>query len=327
MKKRRFLDVLTYVFFIFFFISIQTEPSYGSGPVVRLGYLQSDLHQLACFVALEKGYYAQEGVKVEIGGIFRAGPEEMSAFSAKDLDIGYVGAAPATVAVANAVAKVKIIAQVNLEGSAIVVRKDSGIKALSDLVGKIVCVPGYCNVQDALLRMALKNENISLKSVNIMVLKPPEMIPALETKQIQAFIAWEPYIAKAVTRGVGEVLLSSGKIWPQHPCCVVVVDNSFLSKHPETIHGFLKAHVSATRFIREHPEQAAMIGTKYTGMDLKTVNLGMKGILYEYTPNVSGELRYVTFLKEVCRIKVTNPDQFVKEIIDVEPLHHVLQGN
>lgn len=131
MKKRRFFNIFLYLFSIFFGISVPIASSYGQETVVRLGYLQSDLHQLACFIALDKGYYAQEGVKVKIGGIFKAGPEEMSAFAARDLDVGYVGAAPATVAVANRVAKVKIIAQVNLEGSAIVVRKGSGIKTLN----------------------------------------------------------------------------------------------------------------------------------------------------------------------------------------------------
>ncbi|MFH1625414.1 MAG: ABC transporter substrate-binding protein, partial [Pseudomonadota bacterium] len=70
---------------------------------VRMGYLQSDLHQLAAFVALEKGLFQKEGIDVEIGGIFKAGPEEMSAFAAGSLDIGYVGVAPATTAVANKV--------------------------------------------------------------------------------------------------------------------------------------------------------------------------------------------------------------------------------
>ncbi|MCK4783361.1 MAG: ABC transporter substrate-binding protein [Desulfobacteraceae bacterium] len=218
MKKGTLFKMFCGFFFTIFILPLLVSSSYGQEPVVRLGYLQSDLHQLACFVSLEKGFFKQEGVQVEIGGIFKAGPEEMSAFAAKSLDAGYVGAAPATVAVANGVAKVKIIAQVNLEGSAIVVRKGSGIKTVNDLKGKTVTVPGYAQVQDCLLRMALKKADMPLKSVHIMVLKPPEMIPSLESKQIDGFVAWEPYIAKAINKGVGEVLINSGEIWPQHPC-------------------------------------------------------------------------------------------------------------
>jgi len=143
--------------------------SHGADRAIRLGYLQNDLHQLACFIALKNGYFSEEGLNVEVAGIFKAGPEEMSAFAAGELDVGYVGLAPATVAVANGTARVKIIAQANLEGSAIVTGKASGIRALKDLIGKTVAVPGYATVQDFLVRRSLTAANISVKSVNIIL--------------------------------------------------------------------------------------------------------------------------------------------------------------
>ena len=193
-KKVKILFMISIAFLMIFLLPF--HPLFGMQKV-RLGYLQSDLHQLAVFVALEKGLFQQEGIDITIGGIFKAGPEEMTAFASGELDIGYVGEAPATVAVANKVADVKIIAQVNLEGSAIMVRKGSGIKSLKDLVGKTVAVPGYAQVQDFLLRKALTQVDIHIKSVNVIIIKPPEMIPALSTKQINGFVAWEPYPSKA----------------------------------------------------------------------------------------------------------------------------------
>ncbi len=44
---------------LFFFIGI------ARGQPVRIAYLQSDIHQLPCWVALEKGFFEKEGVKVE----------------------------------------------------------------------------------------------------------------------------------------------------------------------------------------------------------------------------------------------------------------------
>ena len=141
----------------------------GTSPAtvqIRMGYLQSDLHQLAAFVCLDNGLYKAEGVDVTVAGVFKAGPEEMSAFAGRNLDFGYVGEAPAVVAVANKVADVKIIAQANLEGSAVVVRKDSGLKSLKDLVGKTVAVPGYATVQDFLFRGPLAKARLrSIQSI------------------------------------------------------------------------------------------------------------------------------------------------------------------
>jgi NitT/TauT family transport system substrate-binding protein len=292
---------------------------------IRLGYLQSDLHQLAAFIALEKGFYKQEGMNVVVGGIFKAGPEEMSAFASKDLDFGYVGGAPATVAVANKVADVKIIAQANFEGSAIVVSKGSGINNLKGLVGKTVSVPGYATVQDFLLRKALSDGRIPIKAVNVIIIKPPEMIPTLRTKQIDAFIAWEPFPSKAVTLGVGEVLIPSGKIWPKHPCCVLVADTQFIKKNPEIIRRILIAHVRATRLIHQNPKEALEIGVKFTGMDIDTVKLAMKNIAYEYIPDMQGLLDYVAFLRELDQIKEVDPRDFVRNIIQKDLIEEILQ--
>jgi NitT/TauT family transport system substrate-binding protein len=290
----------------------------------RMGYLQSDLHQLAGFIALEKGFYKEEGIHVVVEGIFKAGPELMSAFASKDLDFGYVGEAPVTVAVAHKVANVKIIAQANLEGSAIVIFKGSGIKSIKDLVGKTVAVPGYATVQDFLLRKALSDNHIPVKAVNVIIIKPPEMIPALRTKQIDAFVAWEPYPSKAVTSGVGEVFIPSRKIWPRHPCCVLVADSQFIEKNPQIIMGILRAHVKATKLIRENPKEALNIGVKYTGMESETIELAMRNIYYEYIPDVQGELDYVTFLQELGQIKDVEPKNFVNDIIRTDLLDKII---
>ncbi len=301
----------------------------GTSPAtaqIRMGYLQSDLHQLAAFVCLEKGLYRAEGVDVTVAGVFKAGPEEMSAFAGRNLDFGYVGEAPAVVAVANKVADVKIIAQANLEGSAVVVRKDSGLKNLKQLVGKTVAVPGYATVQDFLFRRALTKDDIALNSVNTIIIKPPEMVPALNTKQIDAFVAWEPYPAKGVTAGEGEVLVYSSDVWPKHPCCVVVVDSQFIDKNPEMVGRILKAHAKATRFILDNPDEAVPVAVKFTGMDAETVKLAMKNIKYEYNPDVQGVLEYVKFLSERGHLKINAPGQFVNSIIEKKFLEEVIRN-
>lgn len=98
---------------LFFWVNLLFFVAIAQGQPVRIAYLQSDIHQLPCWVALEKGFFEKEGVKVEVAGIFKAGPELMSAFAAGALDVGYVGVAPATTAVANKTARVVVLAQVD----------------------------------------------------------------------------------------------------------------------------------------------------------------------------------------------------------------------
>jgi NitT/TauT family transport system substrate-binding protein len=296
---------------ILFVVCLLLFAALAHGEPVRIGYLQSDIHQLPCWVALDKGFFEKEGVQVEVAGIFKAGPELMSAFAAGALDMGYVGVAPATTASANKTAKVVVLAQVNTEGSAIIVKKDSKLNAIPDLSGKSVAIPGHSTVQDFLLRKALYNFKISPDQAKIMVLKPPEMIGALRTDQIDAFIAWEPYPAKAITSEVGRVIASSHDIWKDHPCCVLAADEKFLESQPEKAKGMVRGHVKAIEFILQHREEAVKIGVKYTGMDEASIRLAMGNVKYTPVLSVEGEKEYVDFLTKLKYVKVDDVQIFV----------------
>jgi len=295
-------------------------PAHADEKPVRMAYLQNDIHHLAFWVALEKDFFRDEGVSVEVAGIFRAGPEIMTAFAAGALDMAYVGEAPATTAVANKAVDVVAVAQVNTEGSALVVaREASGMDSVADLEGKTVAVPGHSTVQDFLLKKALSkamaDKQADMGKVNIIVVKPPEMIGALRTGQIDAFVAWEPYPSKASTLGIGRNLATSHDIWPGHPCCVLVSSSVFIGKASDRVLGVLRAHVKATEYIGAHPEEALQIGVKYTGMDAKTVETAMKNVHYTYELNVEGEKEYVEFLSELKYIKVPDAGAFTERFL------------
>jgi NitT/TauT family transport system substrate-binding protein len=230
--------------------------------------------------------------------------------------MGYVGEAPATAAVANGVARVRVLAQVNTEGSALVVGKSSGFAMVKDLVGANVAVPGHATVQDFLLKKALVQNTVDARDLAIMVLKPPEMIGALGTAQIGAFIAWEPYPARAITMGIGRVLASSRDIWKDHPCCVLVADERFLEKRSKEAKAMVRAHVKATDFINTRPLDAAQIAVKYTGMDENTIRLAMNNVKYTYMLSRKGELEYVEFLTRMRYIGVDDPEKFVNSFLD-----------
>lgn len=290
---------------------------------VRLGYLRNDLHHLAAWVAIDKGFFRDEGINVEVAGIFNAGPEEMTAFASKSLDMGYLGIAPSATGLANRSAGVKAVALANAEGSSVVVRKDSSIREVRDLAGKTVAIPGYSSVQDFLLRKALEAAGVDPLKVNIIVIKPPEMLVALDSKQIDAFIAWEPNPSKSVTMGVGRVLISSPMIWKDHPCCVVAVEDSFYRGNPQTVKAFLKAHVRATEYIKKHPDEALRIGMKYTGMDEATVREAIRHIEYQYFAKEDDVKEYVRYLLKFGYVKAVDVDVFARNYLDQKTLREI----
>lgn len=289
-------------------------PPAPSSQPVRLAYLQNDLHHLALWIALDKRFFAEEGLAVEVAGIFRSGPELMTAFGAGELDAAYVGEAPATIAAARGTARIKVLAQANTEGSALV-----GSKALAE--GKVarptLAIPGHGGVQELLLQKALPKLDLATDGVEIVVVSPPEMLPALQSGQIDGFIAWEPYPSRAVLQGFGTTIADSTAIWADHPCCVLAAANALIDKRPTVARSLVRAHGRATRYIAEHPEEAVAVAVKYTGMNEEVARRALGHVAYVETPSVAGEEEYVRFLDARGVIKVEDVPAFTRGFIDL----------
>jgi NitT/TauT family transport system substrate-binding protein len=238
----------------------------------------------------------------------------MSGFTAGSLDVGYVGLAPALVALANKTAQIKVLSQVNKNGSAIVVRKDAPYRNIYHLEKKIIAIPGHATIQDFLLRKALIDAGIEDSNPTIITIKPPEMITVLTTAQIDAFIAWEPYPSLAVTKETGKIFRYSKDIWPDHPCCVLVVSTEFMEKNPAQVAALRKAHLQSIAYIEHNSEDALSIGVKFTGMDKRAVALALQNIDFDHHVTTSQVLQYIEFLNKLGYTTITQPRSFFQSL-------------
>lgn len=293
-------------------------PHPGSRPEpapVRVAYLQNDLHHLPLWVALDEGFFRDEGLAVEVAGVFRNGSELVSAFRAGDFDVAYVGQAPATIAAARGTAGLEFLALVNAEGSEIIVRADGPLRSVADLRGKTIAIPGIGSVQDLLVRKALRAAGIDDASAKVIVLRAPEMEAALRDGQIDAFIAWEPHPARARASGAGRTLVSSRRIWPGHPCCVLVAGKRFVAAHRATVAAVARAHRRAIAFIRERPEQAIAVAVRYTGFDAAIVRDALAHVAYEDRLSRADEEEVVRALGALGYIDRVDPARFVEGLL------------
>ncbi len=248
---------------------------------------------------------------MEEAGVYSSGPEEMSAFQAGSLDAGYLGMAPAMLAAANGKADVQALAQANLNGSSIVVRDPGAVRSVADLAGRKVAVPNVGTVQDFLLRKALEEAGLSIGDVNELMMAPPEMLAALSSSSVDACVFWEPNPATAEQRGLGAVLLSSEQIWDGHPCCAVVVSESFLENDPAAAEALARAHRKATDFINANPDEAVRMAAEFTGLDEEVARQAMRRITFTSEFNTAAIVEYAGFLAEQGLADIGDPAAFV----------------
>ena len=204
----------------------------------------------------------------------------------EELNIGYLGAAPAVLVHVNTRTPTKIIGQVNNEGSALVVSQD--IKEADDLIGKTIAIPTYGSVQSYLFQMFCRQNDLDFSKIHInSEIKAPDMLVTMESGKIDGFIAWEPFPSEAVSKGYKE-LFSSNDVWPDHPCCCIVVNEKFLEEEPELVDRFLKAHSESTDYINRvlkdkgsgEYEQLVDIAVNFTQRDETVVRRALDNIIY-----------------------------------------------
>lgn len=253
---------------------------------IQLGALSGDLHHLPLFVALENDYYVDEGIDIQRDDVvwFQNGNNAMIAFESGNLDVSYLGLAPAMAHKLSQNAPIKVISGVNVNGSAIVVREDSSINDIADLEGKTIAVPSLNNMQDFILQIALNNSGININDVNRMPLSVGNMQSMLDEGEIDGFVAWEPHNARAVS-SIGRFLNYSSDIWPNHPCCVIASSLDFLNTKPEIAEKIIKIHKKALIWMDDpsNYEELINIAKKYTGIqDSSTIEIALNNIGYVY---------------------------------------------
>ena len=286
-----------------------------------------DLHQLPFFVAQDKGYFIEEGVNVQVVGPFDAGPAEMDALAADQLDMGYVGIAPSVLAAARKI-DLSIIAGVNLEGSALV--SEPGINSVADLKSKKVATPAPGSIQYVMLGMLLSKNSMSFNDLELFpgTIKPPDMPQSLQTGRISGYFVWEPFVAKALAGGYGKALVESKDIWPGHPCCVVVTRNDYALNNDSSVASVIRAHRKAVQFIADNPADARAIAQKWTRLDATVIDNAFTRVKYTYTlskDDVKRFTREIISLGESGTIKpiitagdVPDLDAFVNKIVDLQ---------
>ena len=251
MSKNRKIIGLTIVIVVFLLIIFTLYAmSSENTDSVKIGYLPTD-HDAALFVANATGMYKDAGIEVELYE-YNNGGDMMSAMASGDLDVGYVGITPAIYSISKEV-PIKIVAGVQNEGSGLL-SHDSSVKSVSDLKGKIVATPGESSIQSVLLKYDLKKNGLNFSDIESPSMKVSSMNDALRTNSIDGMLTYDPYATISKEINNQTLVENSSDILPDHPCCVVVMNEKFISGHSDKAHKILDIHKKATEKIKENPE-------------------------------------------------------------------------
>lgn len=233
--------------------------------LVRLGYFPNITHTQALVGVADGSFQKALGPDVKVDPkVFNAGPDEMEALFAGQIDIGYIGPGPAVTGYIRSNGEaLKVIAGATSGGASLVVRKQSGITTPAGLVGRRIASPQLGNTQDIALRHYL-DATLHAKlaetggNTRVVPIRNPDILTLFKKGDLDAAWVPEPWAARLVHDGGGKILLDERTLWPQgkFSTAVVIVRKKFLEEHPNLVAKFVQAHVTVTDWANAHPEAA-----------------------------------------------------------------------
>ena len=240
--------------------------------VLRIGYLPiTDATVL--LVAHAKGFFEEEGIKTERPTLIRGWSPLIEGFAAGKFNlVHFLKPIPMWMRYNNGF-PVKIMSWAHLNGSGLVVGKHTGVESFDGLGGKQVAVPYWYSMHNIVLQMALRNvglkpvikgygEELAADEVNLQIMPPPDMPPALAAKKIDAFIVAEPFNAAGELLAGGKMLRFTGDMWKNHPCCVVCMNEDKVKANPEWTQKVMNAIVKAQIYSQQNKKEVAYLLSK-----------------------------------------------------------------
>ncbi|MEG6584697.1 aliphatic sulfonate ABC transporter substrate-binding protein [Dendrosporobacter sp. 1207_IL3150] len=247
-------------------LGCSTDTKSVGGPVskVRVAHFPNITHSQALIGRAEGQFQKGLGDATTVEWkSFNAGPAEIEAFFAGEVDLGYIGPGPAITGYAKSRGDIQIIAGATDAGAILVTRKDLVLNNVEELSGKKIAVPQFGNTQDLSLRHILQQHGLKDTtkggSVEIRQADNPDIKTLLDKGEIDAAIVPEPWGSRLINEVKANVLLDYDQVWREgkYTTAVVIARTEFIENHPDVVEKFLKAHVELTDYINKNPEQAS----------------------------------------------------------------------
>lgn len=288
---------------------------------IRIGYQTGSANVI---LARSQGWFeeefAKDGVQVKYD-LFLAGAPMNEAMAGGRLDISSVGNLPALIAKSSGI-EAKVVARSSSDKHyyALLTRPDSVIRSAADLKGKKVAVqPG--SGAHLFLFLLLNQNGLKPADINMVNLPAPDQQTALETGNVDAVAAWQPWIATIENAGVGQVLVDSEKV--VQSVGVYMARDEFAAKNPDLIQRFLKVHQRTAEFLKAHPDEAVEIisrETKIPAVALKKAYQSIDWDIQLTADDIKTLEDSKTFLRST---NVLKKDFSVNELIDQQFLRTV----
>jgi ABC-type nitrate/sulfonate/bicarbonate transport system substrate-binding protein len=257
--------------------------------------LVNNLFSTPAFVAVENGYWAQQGLNVKLK-LTSSGRQVTQALQAGEAQFGHAALSTTTASARASGNMLKgVIPYYNAAeyvakagGRALIGRKDRGVEANNpkSMEGKrIAHLSGSTN--EVYMREWFKKNGADIGKSQLVSVPVENMPITIVQGQVDAIAPWEPYTAQAIRElGANAVVVSRGEAGLVSDLIGVVAHEDWIKRNYDLIERFSVGIAQAAQFIRGNPKEAAEIDTRYLdGLNLGDATEGIKFL--QWDPRIS----------------------------------------
>lgn len=271
------------------------------------------------YVAFEKGFFAEEGLDVELvsGSLDELKTGLVTGeFTVTNGDFQWFPSIQQGV-------DLKIIGGLHKGCIRLVVPPNSPIKTAKDLKGKRIGVDEIGGTPMSVTTIVLANAGLDPKKDVTWVPFPlDQLTQAVKKGEIDAFAAWDPFGTLAQKNEGYTALsdISTDPLFAGKSCCFLYASQKKIDENPERVAAIARAYQKATEWINAHPEETAQleIEKKYVATDDKALLTELiKTYDYEFTTDHAyDDVKYFVeqFNKTGFLKKDTDPKAFADQV-------------
>ncbi|WP_245867765.1 hypothetical protein SPSIL_011750 [Sporomusa silvacetica DSM 10669] len=258
--------------------------------VLKIGYMGS-LCEAPLHMAVEKGFFAEEGLHVDL--IKLAPGTAFEAITAGTVDAGFGLLASLMQPLSNGL-PIKVTTGLHTGCDKVLVPKDAGIKTLADLKGKRIGVPSMTSSPIIFAKRALADAGVSVTEKNMevefIVFSLSDLPIALKNGAVDALAMNDPTAAIAQREFSLNTLVDSAVTEPysHQYCCSAYVRDNIAQDYPEVAAKYTRAMQKASAWIQKNQDETAKIQVekKWVAGDAAFNATVLK--TYNYIPSVKG---------------------------------------
>jgi NitT/TauT family transport system substrate-binding protein len=215
---------------------------------------------LMTFIAKEQGYFAAHGIDATLQLMTSNATSIPAALVGDSIQIGGT-TLPVVLQADDSGLNVKAIAGSGsyvpgVHLSAILVPEDSPVKEPKDLEGKTVGVTGLNNMVYIVVTRWFADHGADPKKIHFVEIQIQQTPDIIKSKQMDAAVAFEPFLSRIVNGGSGRVLSYYTDFIPKGTATMVwAVAGDYAAAHPQTIKNIRAALADALAYHDAHPDQ------------------------------------------------------------------------